>query len=178
MNKRTLFIIFILIFLVLLFSVAYNKRINIDNKVTSDLRNHHTALLSIVGYIEKYNKDINNIDKLYIKSLLMISKEFELSSNSYNEAYNKKIKNNGSEKITTILNNYFNLFVKSVSLINEVDYDSLNTIKNDLNKWGEWIEDNYIYTDKNGYTAYRIYTFDDMIKGGLLDELTLADFNR
>ena len=51
-------------------------------------------------------------------------------------------------------------------------------IKSDLEKWGMWLEENYMFTDKNGYTAYKIYTYNDMIKSGLLDELTLVNFQK
>ena len=35
----------------------------------------------------------------------------------------------------SLLNNYYDFFVDSVSVINEIDYDTLNIVKNDLEKW-------------------------------------------
>lgn len=75
-------------------------------------------------------------------------------------------------------NNYYNLFVDSVSVINEVDYDTLNMIINVLEKWILWIEENYISNDKDGYYVYKIYIYKDMVESGLMDELDLADFQR
>lgn len=174
MNKKILFII--LIVLVIFFSAIYNKRVNAERYVSDELLKHHAALFSIVGSIERYSINVKNVDEMYIKSLLIVSRNFELFLNSYNNAYSKKMKNNNVQEITSIINNYFDLFVESVSMIDEVDYESLDMIKNDLEKWGIWVEENYMYIDKDGYTAYEMYTFDDIIESGLINELRLASF--
>ncbi len=78
----------------------------------------------------------------------------------------------------SLLNNYYDFFVDSVSVINEIDYDTLNIVKNDLEKWFLWIEENYITTDKDGYYVNEMYTYEDMVESGLIDELVLGDYQR
>ena len=180
MNKKILFITLSLIAIILFSTSIYKKTKSDKIYITDELRKHHTALLSIVANLEKYDKDINNIDKLYIRSLLNTSREFEIALSSYNNAYNKvyskeKQKENLKE-ITSLINNYYDLFLESVSLIDQIDHETLKTIKNDIEKWGLWIEDNYISTDKDGFTLYKMYTFDDMKKSGLVNELEINNY--
>lgn len=69
-----------------------------------------------------------------------------------------------------IIDKYFNLFIESTISTDQVDYETLGAIKDDFFEWYMWIDDNYVYTDKNGYFSYKMYTVDDMIESGLLDE--------
>ncbi|TJX60762.1 hypothetical protein E8P77_19605 [Soehngenia saccharolytica] len=68
--------------------------------------------------------------------MLEISRNFEFVLNRYENAYSKSkgTKENSATEITSLINNYYNLFVASVSLINHVDYDTLDMIKKDLEK--------------------------------------------
>jgi hypothetical protein len=38
-----------------------------------------------------------------------------------------------------------------------------------------WIEENYISVDKDGYNVFKMYTYEDMVESGLIDELDLVD---
>ncbi len=48
----------------------------------------------------------------------------------------KKNKNDNIRRIKSLVDNYYNLFVDSVSLINQVDYHTLNMIKKMILKNG------------------------------------------
>ncbi len=179
MKKR--FIILIIIILVIFFIVAYNQNLKTEEYISNQLHDHYAVLTHIASDIRKYsNPDYFNKDELYIGSLLETAINFKQILNSYVNAYNKsqKTKNDNIRRIKSLVDNYYNLFVDSVSLINQVDYHTLNMIKNDLEKWILWIEENYIFTDKDGYHVYKMYTYEDMVENGLIDELDLVDFQR
>ncbi|HSH35228.1 hypothetical protein [Schnuerera sp.] len=181
MREKRLLIILIFIILVLFFRTIYNQTLSTEEYISSELHDHYAVLTHIVADIGKHsNHETDNIDEFYIRRLLEISRNFEFVLNRYENAHSKskETKENDVREITSLINNYYNLFVDSVSAINETDYDTLNMIKNDLEKWILWIEENYISTDKDGYYVYKMYAYEDMVESGLIDELDLADFQR
>lgn len=68
--------------------------------------------------------------------------------------------------------------IESAISTDQIDYETLVGIKDDFSKWYMWIEDSYVYTDKNGYLAHKIYTVDDMIESELLDEFKLINLEQ
>lgn len=158
------------------FIVAYNHKLKTEEYIFNQLHEHYAVLTHIVSDIRKYcDYDYFNRDELYIGSLLETARNFELTLHSYEDAYNKsrKSKDDNVRRIKSFIDNYYNLFIDSVSLIDQVDYNTLNMIKSDLEKWAAWIEENYIYTDKDGHYVYKIYTYDDLVESGLIDKLDL-----
>lgn len=181
MRKKILLIILVLLILVLFLRANYNQKLNTEEYISLELYSHYAALTQIVYDIGTYtNNDTYNIDEFNISRLLYASRNFELALNSYENALSKSkvpkeaVYSRGS--IMSLLNNYYDFFVDSVSVINEIDYDTLNIVKNDLEKWFLWIEENYITTDKDGYYVNEMYTYEDMVESGLIDELVLGDY--
>lgn len=178
MKRRILFITSILILLVLCFTGIYRHKLRTEKDISHHLHNHYATLTHIVSDIERYSNNSLDTNDTYIKNiggLLGIAWDFSLSQISYENAYNKSKRAEGG--IGFLLNNYYNLFVKSVDSTDKVDYETLDMIKNDLEKWVVWIEENYIYTDQDR-TYVKMYTYKDMEESGLIDELELGDFGR
>lgn len=176
MRIKITFIILIFIIFVMFFIVVYNHKLKTEEYISNQLHEHYAVLTHIVSDIRKYcDYDYFNTDELYIGSLLETARNFGQTLNSYENAYNKsqKSKDDNIWRIRSLIDNYYNSFVDAVSLINEVDYRTLDMIKSDLEKWVAWVEENYIYTDKDGHYLYKMYTYDDMVESGLIDELDL-----
>lgn len=170
MKNKVLFVIFILVALILFSNITHNKKIKADRYRIEELRKHYTALVSITENLKYYNSSINNDGEFYLRGLLRISREFEIAINSYKNALDKQSNKNNERDVPYIIDKYFNLFIESTISTDQVDYETLGAIKDDFFEWYMWIDDNYVYTDKNGYFSYKMYTVDDMIESGLLDE--------
>lgn len=170
MKKKVLFVVLILVVLISFSNIIYKKKIKTDNYRIDELRKHYTALVSISEHLKWYNSNINDDEELYLRGLLRTSREFEIAINSYKNALNKLANKNNGRDVPYIINKYFDLFIESAISTDQIDYETLGGIKDDFSKWYMWIEDSYVYTDKNGYLAYKIYTVDDMIESELIDE--------
>lgn len=181
MSRKILYTILIFIILILSLVFVNNRKLNTQEYINNQLNDHYAILTHIVLDIERYcNRDYFNGEEIYIGRLLETSRDFEIAISRYENAYYKTIKNNDNStwEIRKLIENYYNLFVDAVSLINEIDYNTLEMIKNDFEKWISWIEENYIYIDKDGHYAYKLYTYDDMVESGLIDELKLANIKK
>ena len=179
MKKNVLSLICLLGILILFLNTTYNKKTNIDRYRIEELREHYVALVSISQNLKGYNSSINDDnEEIYLRSLLRTSREFEIAINAYKNVLDKQGNRNHGRNVPYIIDRYFDLFIEAANSTDEIDYETLGAIKDDFSKWYMWIEDNYVYTDKRGYLVYKMYTVDDMIKSGLLDEFKLINLEQ
>lgn len=190
MKKKILLIILIFIILVVYFKNVYDDRLKAESYIEGQFHNHYAILTHIVSDLERYceyydsnysNRDANE-DEIHIGLFLETVRNLNESLNYYVNAYRtyKEIHKSQDDYIMEInkfVDYYYNLFVDAVNLVNEIDYKTLNMIKDDFGKWVSWIEENYIYTDENGQINYKMYTFNDMVESGLIEELELIDLS-
>ena len=178
MKKKLLFVILILVALILYSNIAHNKKIKTDNYRIEELRKHYTALVGISENLKWYDSSINGDGEFYLRGLLRTSRDFEIAINSYKNALDKEKNENNGRDVPDIIDNYFDLFIEAAVSIDEIDYEILGAIKDDFLKWYMWIDNTYVYTDKNGHLIHKIYTVDDMIESKLLDEFKLIDLEQ
>lgn len=167
MKKKVFLIIIIIIVLLVIF---YNIKITSNKSIQSELEKLYISLGSLSGYIDKYDYSIRDINNNYIEGLLKSSREFEVLVSAYNNINYSYFKNNDINKFEELMNNYFDLFIDASRDINNIDYDLLKMIRDDFDEWFIWVEDNYMYKDKQGFTVFKKYNYDDMLKSGLITQ--------
>ncbi|NLY45199.1 MAG: hypothetical protein GX053_04320 [Tissierella sp.] len=181
MKKKIIITISILVILIIFSTITYHKKVKTERYENEELREHYSALVSISVDLEKYNADSNGEEEFYLRGLLRASRGFEIAINSYENVSDDEVYRNNGRDVPYILDKYFDLFIESTISTDQIDYETLDAIKDDFYKWYIWIEDHYVYTDDNGYMAFKMYTVDDMIESGLLDEfklMNLEELNR
>lgn len=188
MKKGTKIIIFLLVGLIIFFSINYRNKIKAKEnqkniKIQKEFETLYYSLTDILNYIEAYEAYYKE-NEHDIVSLLRISPKFEniLDQSSLRRAVN--IKNLAAvdykeeygllSSINTLIAHYEDIFTKSVMSIDQVDFESLEIIKSDFNKWINWIEENYIINE-NGNYIYKEYTLEEMIRSGLTKEFGIKD---
>lgn len=176
MKKRYYLLLNILVILIIFFTVTYNRKREIERYKNEELRKHYSALVSISEDLRKYNLGINDDEGFYLRGLLRASRGFEIAINSYKNISDEEVYKNNGRDVPYLIDKYSDLFIESTISTDQIDYETLGTIKDDFYKWYTWIEDHYVYTDEDGYSVYKIYTIDDMIESGLLDEFKLINF--